>query len=535
MTASILILRSVYLFLVVFYLFIPGYAQEISLVDDEKIWAGIISEGHKMPVKSDFDFNYFANNRGNQIQPLLLSNNGLYVWSEEPFRFTILKNKLIISENAGEVFYGRSGSTLRDSRKFASTNFFPSSSSTPDEIMFSAPQYNTWIELTYNQNQQDVLKYAHSIIQNGLPPGILIIDDTWQEDYGKWDFHPKRFSNPVAMIEELHTLGFKVMWWICPFVSPDQAIIVRQIMQGKGLLLKKTHDSEKWENAREPFIIKWWNVYSGVLDFTNPHAVEWFNNQLNYLISHYKIDGFKFDGGDTDFYPVDAITFNRVTPNEHCKLYAHFGLKYQLNEFRACWKMAGQPLGQRLHDKYHTWDDLQLLIPQMITANLVGYTFICPDMIGGGDYVSFLNLENYDEELIVRSAQCQALMPMMQFSVAPWRILNLTNFIALKKAVKIRQKFTDLILERVKLSAQSGEPIIANLEYFFPDQGFEEIKDQFMLGEKLMVTPMVQKGYSREIILPEGNWIADDGKHYSRGRYVINVPIDRLPYFKLEN
>ena len=55
----------------------------------------------------------------------------------------------------------------------------------PPELFFSVPQYNTWIELTYNQNQKDILRYARAIVDNGMPPGIIMIDDNWQEDYGK--------------------------------------------------------------------------------------------------------------------------------------------------------------------------------------------------------------------------------------------------------------------------------------------------------------------------------------------------------------
>src|SRR5437016_356489 len=43
------------------------------------------------------------------------------------------------------------------------------------------------------------LSHAH-----GLPPGVLMIDDNWQEDYGKWTFHPGRFTDPKAMVNELH-------------------------------------------------------------------------------------------------------------------------------------------------------------------------------------------------------------------------------------------------------------------------------------------------------------------------------------------
>jgi alpha-glucosidase len=142
------------------------------------------------------------------------------------------------------------------------------------------------------------------------------------------------------------------------------------------------------------------------------------------LVTTYGIVGFKFDAGDTGYYPPDALSSKPATPNEHCEMFAQFGLRFPMNEYRACWKMGGQPLAQRLRDKNHKWDDLKLLIPHMIAEGLAGYTFSCPDMIGGGEYTSFLDLNKYDEELVVRSAQCHALMPMMQFSVAPWRILS---------------------------------------------------------------------------------------------------------------
>ena len=65
----------------------------------------------------------------------------------------------------------------------------------------------------------------------------------------------------------------------------------------------------------------------------------------------------------------------------------------------------------------------------MTTAGLLGFAYTCPDMIGGGEFNSFLNIKEgeLDEELIVRSCQIHAMMPMMQFSVAPWRILNQKN------------------------------------------------------------------------------------------------------------
>ena len=97
--------------------------------------------------------------------------------------------------------------------------------------------------------------------------------------------------------------------------------------------------------------------------------------------------------------------------------------------------MGGQPLVQRLRDKQHSWEEIKKLIPDILLQGLVGYSFTCPDMIGGGEISSFWGEKNnLDQDLVVRSAQCHALMPMMQFSVAPWRVLDSAHFDAVKKA-----------------------------------------------------------------------------------------------------
>ena len=489
-----------------------------------------------MPFNAGYTFDFYANNEANQIQPLLLGNLGLWVWSEEPFAFEIQQDRILITNNFGEVKHGRSGNTLADARKFASSTFFPSSGEMPDELLFSKPQYNTWIELTYNHNQADIMKYASAILDNGFEPGVFMIDDTWQEDYGKWDFHPGRFPNPKEMIEQLHAMGFKVMLWMCPFVSGDQALIVRELIKDKAFLMQKKQPGDTWETATKPATIPWWNGYSLLLDFTNPAAVKWFNSELDRLVIEFGIDGFKLDAGDMDFYPPDALSKEPATPNRHSELYAQFGLRFPLNEYRACWKMAGLPIAQRLHDKLHEWSDVQKLIPHMLNIGLIGYTFSCPDMIGGGEYKSFLDNPDIDQELVVRSAQIHALMPMMQFSVAPWRVLDKQHLDAVKKSVEIRSLFAPKILELARQSAKTGEPIVNYMDYCYPGNGYEQIKDQFMLGTDLLVAPIVEKGKTkRTVILPKGEWIADDGKTYQGGKsYLIDVALDRIPYFELQ-
>ena len=506
--------------------------QTIIIQDGEKWFGGAVNEGHHMPFPQGYSLDLYGDNKGNQTVPLLLSSKGRFVWSEGPFRFNLDNGQLIISKATGKVIIDSNGHSLAQAFKAASKQFFPASGKFPDTLLFSRPQYNTWIELVYNQNQEDILKYAHSIIDNGFPPGVLMIDDNWGDYYGKFSFRKDRFSDARKMADELHSMGFKVMLWVSPFISPDTEVF-RELLSKKLVLFDNENNSNTdWQKAEKAAIINWWNGYSAVLDFTNPATISWYHAQLDSMVSRYGINGFKFDGGDMEYYPANVLSYKKVTPNEQSELWGTFGIYYPLNEYRAMWKRGGQPLVERLRDKRHDWEDVQKLIPHTITAGLLGYQFTCPDMIGGGEYGSFIGRDKLDQELVVRSAQISALMPMMQFSVAPWRVLDKKYLDAVKKAVEIRMKLTPYILQLVKESANSGEPIVRSLEYEFPHQRFEGMKDQFMLG-KYMVAPMVEKGDKRKVIFPNGDWKGDDGK-LIHGPLVteIEVPIGRLPVFE---
>ncbi|MEP7258644.1 MAG: glycoside hydrolase family 31 protein [Flavitalea sp.] len=500
----------------------------------EKWYGAAVNTGDLMPFKEGFSLNLYADAKGNQAAPLLISTGGKYVWSANPFAFCIVNNQLNIFGYKEPIYTEKAGSTLAEAYAAVSKKFFPPSGKMPNTLLFTQPQFNTWIELIYNQNQKDILKYAHDIVDNGFTPGVLMIDDNWAPYYGKFEFRKDRFPDAVAMMAELHQLGFKVMIWICPFISPDMEVF--RDLQTKRLLLmnNKGNKNLAWKEAADPAIVSWWNGYSGVMDFTNPESIQWFNRQLDYMVNHYGIDGFKLDAGDPEFYTGNVVSFKEATPNDHSFLWGEFGIRYPLNEYRAMWKRGGEPLAERLRDKAHNWPDLKKLIPHITAAGLLGYPFACPDLIGGGEFSSFLDGAIIDQELIVRSAQCHALMPMMQFSVAPWRVLEKPYLQAVKNAVALRKVFTPAILSLAHQSAVNGLPIVRNMEYAFPHQGLEGCQDQFMLGDSIMVTPMIERGHSRLVKFPAGTWKADDGKIIKGpATLTIDVPMERLPWFRL--
>jgi alpha-glucosidase (family GH31 glycosyl hydrolase) len=499
------------------------------ILEDEYWWGGIVQDGIFMPYKdTTFTRDLSKEQLYNQSAPLLLSSKGRYVWSEEPFAYCFDNNKLRINSNGISIIFSDKHKDLREAFLHASQNYFPSDGNYPDPLLFTVPQYNTWIEMMYEPTQEKVLDYAKSILENGMPPGVLIIDDNWQEDYGVWNFHPGRFPEPKNMIETLHTMGFKVMLWVCNFVSADS--LTSRIIGKKNYLVK--------DNEGNLALAQWWNGYSAMLDLTNEDTVFWFKEQLDSLKQKYGVDGFKFDAGDLEHFKDNFICNKLISGVEYSKAWAEIGLSYSLNEYRACWKLGGKPLAQRLSDKKHSWEldgGILSLIPSGLSQGLLGYAFICPDMIGGGEYVNFLeHSNNLDMELIVRNAQCAALFPIMQFSVAPWRILDEAHLKICVEMAKLHQRFGERILELAKESSISGEPIIRHMEYVFPNYGYEEINDQFMLGNSILVAPVLIKGaVTKRIVFPHGRWIGDD-KSIVEGPCIITVqsPLERLPWYE---
>ena len=473
--------------------------MEFKALEREYWFGGHVHDGVKQPIgpHDKYAFDLRSNRSPNQSMPVFLSTRGRYIWGDNGFKIKFNHGNI---EVEGNVVFEKGCGDLKGAYLHAMKNHFPFKDINLDLALFNSPIYNSWIELTFYQTQEAILNYADKILESGMPPGVLIIDDGWSDNYGNWVFNRGTFPNPGQMIQKLNDKGFHVMLWVSPYVTPD-TIQFREL-RDLDLLIKTTD--------HKPYILEWWNGYSAALDFSNPRTNEWMEKQLNDLLNM-GVDGFKFDGGDSSYYAVDNNTYGNVTPEEQSRLWVKFGEKYKFNEFRFTSKAGGMSLLQRLADKNHSWGDggISGLIPNSLMQGITGHPFCSPDMIGGGQYLDFLDLEDsaFDQELFVRHSEIACLMPAMQFSAAPYRVLNSNYFEKVLKTLHIRESCQKTIEQLVIHAKETGEPIIRYMAYEFPDEPVETITDQFMLGGDILVAPAVEKGIqSRDVYVPKGTW-----------------------------
>jgi alpha-glucosidase (family GH31 glycosyl hydrolase) len=450
--------------------------------------------------------------------------------------------------------------------------------STPPLELFGAPVWTTWAQYKDLIDQEKVLDFARQIREHGYPGQVIEIDDRWQVQYGDLEFDPERFPDPRGMVDELHRMGFKVTTWVIPFLHKASKAGAEAVE--KGYLAKQRDGS--------PYLVRWWQGKAYLLDATNREAMDWFGQNLRRLQDQVGLDGFKFDGGEASYVPADALLHRQYSGRNQ---YSHDYVAWIAEEFSFCetrtgWFNQTAPLLFRLWDLWSVWshaNGLRAVIPATLSLSLTGYPFTFPDMIGGNGYFMFpkskllnaliqkviipliergkqqaqcdedVGVHASDvpaivakspafgwptEELIIRWTQLNALMPVMQFSITPWSFGERCTRIC-RKYADLHLEFTPLFQRLAEKTATDGTPVVLPVFWLAPDDPRAlECDNEFLIGEVLLVAPVVHKGQrSRDIYLPPGRWRCHWSGEVYAGPQVLKAfpaPLERLPFFHAE-
>lgn len=117
-----------------------------------------------------------------------------------------------------------------------------------------------------------------------------------------------------------------------------------------------------------------------------------------------------------DFHDSDLTNYPDNIVNAYLKTITTFGSAIEYRSSRRSQKF-GHFL--RMMDRESRWDyklGLPTLITSLIHLNMIGYSFVLPDMIGGNGY----NNEPPSKEMYIRWMQANTFMPAIQFSYTPW-------------------------------------------------------------------------------------------------------------------
>lgn len=407
----------------------------------------------------------------------------------------------------------------------------------PDFRMVKYPIWSTWSQYSRDINENNLLEYAYQITNNGFENAQFEIDDFWEICYGSLTVNEDKFNNFSQVIREIKSLGFRVSIWVHPFINQGcEPWYSEALSKGFLVLNEEGSPDTSWWNSNE--------TIAAYIDFTNPEAVAWWSGRVQELLKTYNIDSVKFDAGESSWSPQIPVQSGDVDLHPHniveayVRACAQFG---DMIEIRTGSRTQDLPVFVRMVDRDSIWgltNGLSSVITTTLQMNLNGYTFVIADMIGGNG----LNL-GYEtsvdaptKELFIRWVQANTFLPSMQYSFAPWNFDDETVQIC-KKYTELHATYAEDIYSAMNASVNNGKPVVAPLWWVDPDDEVTyNIWDEFLLGERILVAPVLEEGaISRDIYLPEGMWFAegDEERVYEGQQWLYDyaAPLDTLPYF----
>jgi len=158
-------------------------------------------------------------------------------------------------------------------------------------------------------------------------------------------------------------------------------------------------------------------------------------------------------------------------------------------------------------DNQSLWDHLRTSLPQVMTMNLSGFAVNGVDIGGFGNECS--------KELLIRWMEANMFNPFLRNHSSlntrhqePQAFDEETVEIY-KKFLNLRYEFLPYMYDQLRKAHMEGTPLYRPLFYDFPaDENVKEINDQVMIGDSVMLAPIVNQGQkSRVVYLPEGKWV----------------------------
>ncbi len=187
-------------------------------------------------------------------------------------------------------------------------------------------------------------------------------------------------------------------------------------------------------------------------------------------------------------------------------------------------------------DNQSLWHHLEASLPQVATMN------ICNFPLDGVDVGGF----NCDvtKELLIRWIEANIFNPFLRNHSSagtrgqePWAFDEETLNVY-RDMLSIRYELIPYLYDLSVKAHLKGEPIIRPLFVNFPfDEKVKEINDQVMIGESLMICPIVHQGKKdRVVYLPEGNWYDyfTHQKYEGNKKMLVEIPLDKTCIFVKE-
>jgi alpha-glucosidase len=396
------------------------------------------------------------------------------------------------------------------------------------------------------RSAQEVLDVARRLRAERIPADVVHLDIDHMDRFRPFTWDSGRFPDPGALVRELATLDLRATLVVDAPVPITDGYAVFEEGRERGAFVRASH------RPGAELVSGWlWGGRSAYPDHLRPEVRAWWGG-LHRPYVDLGIAGILNDMNEPAMRdgPMDAAESDNTEPPpdtpfgdpglnathaEVRNLYANAMNRATADFLRAARPEARPFVVSRAGfaglqrdaiawtgDNWSAWEHLEMSLPQLLNLGLSGIP------IAGADIGGFL--DGCTPELLVRWSQLGALYPFARNNSAkgtprqePWAWGEPTTS-RCRRAIELRYRLLPYLYTAVEEASRTGTPVLRPLFLEFPeDAGCQVVGDEAMLGDALLVAPVVRPGASsRSVYLPPGDWFdLRAGRRRAGGRAIL--------------
>ncbi|GLF96479.1 TIM-barrel domain-containing protein [Streptomyces yaizuensis] len=395
-------------------------------------------------------------------------------------------------------------------------------------------------------SEAEVRRIVAGYQERGLPLSAVHLDIDHYDGHRVFTVDRERFPALPALAEELRQQGVRLVSIVDPAVKAEQGYAVYDGGSAAGAFVRD------WRGREVRGVV--WPGWCAYPDFTDPQARRWWGGLYEERLAQ-GFSGVWHDMNEpVSFAPAGDRTLPRSARHsleghggDHREAHNVYGLAMARAGYeglrslrpderpflfsRSGWAGMQRYGGTWSGDVATGWPGLRASLSLVLGLGLCGVPYSGPD-IGGFD-------GSPSAELYLRWFQLGAYLPLFRTHAAihagrrePWEfgpeVLQATRAL-LAERERLRPYWVTL----AHLARLTGAPYVRPLWWGAPDDRLlRECGDAFLLGDALLVAPVLEPGVERRAVrLPRGRWYdTATGRAYDGpGQVMVEAPAARIP------
>lgn len=395
-------------------------------------------------------------------------------------------------------------------------------------------------------SEREIRRVATGYRERRLPLRALHLDTDHHREHRVFTVDRQRFPDLQGMAAEFRRDGIRMVSVVDPAVKAEPGDTVYDSGSAADAFVRDAHGREirgvTWPGEAvfpdftDPRARKWWaglyaerlhQGFAGVWhDLNEPTSFAAFGDATLPLSAQHQLEG---RGGDhREAHNVYALTMAKAgysglreaDPRRRPFLFSRSG-----------WAGMQRYGGTWSGNVATGWPGLRASLSLVLGLGLCGVPYSGPDIGGYNGSPS--------PELYLRWFQLAAYLPLFrthsQQSAGrrePWEFgPEVLRHCAASMAE--RERLMPYFVTLAQLSHRTGAPYVRPLWWQHPrDRALRECDDAFLLGDALLVAPVLEKGVtSRSVLLPRGRWYdTETGEAFEGpGKIRVAAPAGRIP------